>query len=76
MKTYFLMSNEYYQPDGIALYPDMDEMVRAALACGWADNDDDAHNIALDMMEMAEEIELPDDFDIGNGYFPDRQYLN
>lgn len=67
--TLYALRDERFQPVGISLYRDAAEMARAALACGWASDADDARNVAAEMMAAAEAVECDDGADIGNGYF-------
>ena len=68
MPTYYAVADERYQPIGVALYRDRDEIRDAVIACEWAPpDDDDAIDAAVDsIIGAAVEIEAGE---IGNGYF-------
>ena len=83
---YYLIDDSEYQPDGICLYRDQQEMADTALSVGWAlellnstdsyDNiNDAADSIAEDMLRCSEDIELPNWFDIQNGYYSSKSAL-
>lgn len=66
MITVFAMSNPRYQPDGVAVYRNYDEVFKEmTLQARWGDDPEKMAEVFLDHCSVVKLKEFPD-----NGYFP------